>query len=56
MEPLIVAENLRKAYGPTVAVNSVSLSIRRKTITALLGGNGAGKFTHPSLSGAASAG
>ncbi len=43
MEPLIVAENLRKAYGPTIAVNSVSLSIRRKTITALLGGNGAGK-------------
>ena len=43
MEPLIVAENLRKAYGPTVAVNSVALSIRRNTITALLGGNGAGK-------------
>ena len=43
MEPLIVAENLRKAYGPTVAVNSVSLSVRRKAITALLGGNGAGK-------------
>ena len=43
MEPLIVAENLRKAYGPTVAVNSVSLSIRRQAITALLGGNGAGK-------------
>jgi ribose transport system ATP-binding protein len=43
MEPLIVTENLRKAYGPTVAVNSISLSIRRETITALLGGNGAGK-------------
>ena len=43
MEPLIVAENLRKAYGPTVAVNSVSLSIRHTAITALLGGNGAGK-------------
>ena len=43
MEPLIVAENLKKAYGPTVAVNSVSFSIRRKAITALLGGNGAGK-------------
>ena len=43
MEPLIVAENLRKAYGPTVAVNSVSLSIRHSAITALLGGNGAGK-------------
>ena len=43
MEPLIVAESLRKAYGPTVAVNSVSLSIRHSAITALLGGNGAGK-------------
>ena len=43
MEPLIVAENLRKAYGPTIAVNAVSFSIRRQTITALLGGNGAGK-------------
>ena len=43
MDPLVVAENLAKTYGPTVAVNSVSCSIRRGAITALLGGNGAGK-------------
>jgi ribose transport system ATP-binding protein len=42
-EPLVVAEKLTKSYGLTIAVNSVSLSIRRATITALLGGNGAGK-------------
>lgn len=42
-EPLVTAEKLTKAYGPTIAVNAVSLSIRRGTITALLGGNGAGK-------------
>ena len=54
MEPLIVAENLRKAYGPTIAVNAVSFSIRRQTITALLGGNGAGKSSFIRLlSGAA---
>jgi ribose transport system ATP-binding protein len=39
----LLLKNLRNAYGPTVAVNSVSFSIRRKAITALLGGNGAGK-------------
>ena len=42
-DPLVAAEGLTKSYGPTIAVNSVSLFIRRGTITALLGGNGAGK-------------
>src|ERR1700740_3020233 len=45
MDSLVVAENITKAYGPTVAVNAVSFLIRRGTITALLGGNGAGKST-----------
>ena len=45
MEPLVIAENLGKSYGTTVAVNSVSFSIRRGSITALIGGNGAGKST-----------
>jgi ribose transport system ATP-binding protein len=40
---LVEAEELTKSYGPTIAVKSVSLAIRRGTITALLGGNGAGK-------------
>jgi ABC-type sugar transport system ATPase subunit len=42
-EGLVQAEELTKSYGPTIAVKSVSLLIRRGTITALLGGNGAGK-------------
>jgi ribose transport system ATP-binding protein len=42
-EGLLQAEELTKSYGPTIAVKSVSLLIRRGTITALLGGNGAGK-------------
>ncbi len=44
-KPLVTAKELTKSYGPTVAVNAVSLLIRRGTITALLGGNGAGKST-----------
>ena len=43
MESLLLAEDLTKTYGLTVAVSSVSCSIRRGAITALVGGNGAGK-------------
>jgi ABC-2 type transport system ATP-binding protein len=36
---------LRKVYGAVVAVDSISFTLRRGSVTALLGGNGAGKTT-----------
>lgn len=41
----IVAQNLRKTYGTTNAVNDISLTIQRGEIFGLLGPNGAGKTT-----------
>jgi ABC-2 type transport system ATP-binding protein len=41
----IAVRGLRKAYGATVAVDSVELSVRRGEVFALLGPNGAGKTT-----------
>jgi ribose transport system ATP-binding protein len=41
----ISAENIRKAYGATVALDSMSFSVRAGTVHALLGENGAGKST-----------
>lgn len=42
--------NVRKSFGRTVAVDGLSLSIRRGEIFGLLGPNGAGKSTSVSLS------
>lgn len=39
------AENLLKVYGPTVAVNNLSINVYKGEILALIGGNGAGKST-----------
>lgn len=41
----ISAVDLRKAYGPTVALNDASFSVKAGTVHALLGENGAGKST-----------
>ena len=42
---IIRTEDLTKAYGKKVAVNHLSLEIRRGEIFGLLGPNGAGKTT-----------
>ena len=41
----LVAQDLRKSFGPFQAVDSVSFTISRKEIFGLLGPNGAGKTT-----------
>jgi len=41
----IVAEDVTRAYGETVAVDGVSLSVREGEVFALVGPNGAGKTT-----------
>jgi len=45
MDSILEVKDLRKAYGPVVAVDGVSLSIREGTCFGLLGPNGAGKTT-----------
>ncbi len=44
-EPVIVIENLAKAYGKVQAVRGISMSIERGEIFGFLGPNGAGKTT-----------
>jgi ABC-2 type transport system ATP-binding protein len=44
-EPIIVLDQLRKAFGSTVAVDRVSISIPPGEIFGFLGANGAGKTT-----------
>lgn len=41
----ISATAIRKAYGPTVALDSANVAVRSGTVHALLGENGAGKST-----------
>lgn len=45
MIPIITARNLRKVFGTLVAVDSVSLEIRRGELFGVLGPNGSGKTT-----------
>ena len=41
----IEVNSLVKKFGRTAAVNGISFNVEEGTITALLGGNGAGKTT-----------
>lgn len=45
MEQIIQVNHIRKAYGSTVAVQDVSLSVKKGEIFGIVGPNGAGKTT-----------
>jgi ribose transport system ATP-binding protein len=47
--PAIEVDRIRKAYGPTVALDDVSVTIEAGHVHALLGENGAGKSTFVKL-------
>lgn len=44
-DPLLVADQLTKQYGPTVALDSLTLSVSPGEVVGLLGPNGSGKTT-----------
>ena len=45
MMTVLSLSNIKKRFGPTVALNGVSLSLRKGEVHALIGENGAGKST-----------
>ena len=45
MQTVINVEQLSKSYGNLLAVDKLSLSVKRGTVYGLLGANGAGKST-----------
>jgi ABC-2 type transport system ATP-binding protein len=46
---MLILDNVQKAYGSTVAVDGLSLAVRRGEVFGLLGPNGAGKSTTVAL-------
>ena len=45
MSSLLVTENITKKFGGLVAVNNVSIEVKKNTFTMLIGPNGCGKTT-----------
>ena len=43
--PTLSLTNVRKSFGPTIALDGVSLNLREGEVHALIGENGAGKST-----------
>ncbi len=46
---IVKVENMDKCFGTTVALNNVSIEIRRGEIQGLIGENGSGKSTVTSI-------
>lgn len=48
-EPILQVRNLCKSFGPTKALDNVSINVQRGQVTGLIGENGSGKSTMTSI-------